>query len=112
MQHRQLPTAERAAFALDPPALRRSVLNGNHAHSVLTVVRAVVALLTLVPVPQADLCMQLGTSGRRAGVLLAGAPCLLAELRPMYASALSVLVEQSAPQHAKLDLSLCVCRRC
>ena len=50
--------------------------------------------------------MQLGTSGRRAGVLLAVAPVSFAELRRMYGVALPVLVERSSLQHAKLDLSL------
>ena len=33
MQHTQLPTAERAAFALDPTVLRRIASNGDLAHS-------------------------------------------------------------------------------
>ena len=82
-QHRHLPTGERAAFTLYSPALRPSVLNGDLAHNILKVGYTVVALLTLV-FPQADLCMQLGTSGW-AGVLLAVVQASFAELRRMYA---------------------------
>lgn len=82
MQHGQLFDSDRTAYALHPSALRRSAIKGQFALH-YRLFSAGITLLTAAPVLQADLCMLVGTSGRRLDVLLAVAPASYVELRRM-----------------------------